>query len=80
MPQEEDHITVEAEMPVAESFGLADELRSSTQGRAFWATQFSHWAPVPASMQATVIGEIRKRRGLDPAPPRADDFLEREQA
>lgn len=80
MPQEEDHITVHAEMPVAESFGLADELRSSTQGRAFWATQFSHWAPVPTSMQATVIGEIRKRRGLDPVPPRADDFLEREQA
>jgi elongation factor 2 len=80
MPQEEDHIIVKAEMPVAESFGLADELRSSTQGRAFWATQFSRWAPVPDSMQLTVIGEIRKRRGLSPTPPRADDFLEREQA
>jgi len=80
MPQEEDHIIVKAEMPVAESFGLADELRSSTQGRAFWATQFSHWAPVPDSMQLTVIGEIRKRRGLSPTPPRADEFLEREQA
>jgi len=80
MPQEEDHIIVKAEMPVAESFGLADELRSSTQGRAFWATQFSHWAPVPDSMQLTVIGDIRKRRGLSPTPPRADEFLEREQA
>jgi elongation factor 2 len=80
MPQEEDHIIVKAEMPVAESFGLADELRSSTQGRAFWATQFSHWAPVPDSMQLTVIEEIRKRRGLSPTPPRVDEFLEREQA
>jgi len=80
MPQEEDHIVVKAEMPVAESFGLADELRSSTQGRAFWATQFSRWAPVPDSMQLTVIGEIRKRRGLSPTPPRVDEFLEREQA
>jgi len=80
MPQEEDHIIVKAEMPVAESFGLADELRSSTQGRAFWATQFSHWAPVPDSMQLTVIADIRKRRGLSPTPPRADEFLEREQA
>lgn len=78
MPQEEDHIVVKAEMPVAESFGLADELRSSTQGRAFWATQFSHWAPVPESMQMNVISEIRKRRGLSPTPPRADEFLERE--
>jgi len=80
MPQEEDHIIVKAEMPVAESFGLADELRSSTQGRAFWATQFSHWAPVPDSMQLTVIADIRKRRGLSSTPPRADEFLEREQA
>jgi len=78
MPQEEDHITVKAEMPVAESFGLADELRSSTQGRAFWATQFSHWAPVPASMQMSVIAEIRERRGLNPTPPRTEEFLERE--
>jgi len=36
MPQEDDMITVKAEMPVSESFGIADELRGSTQGRAFW--------------------------------------------
>jgi elongation factor 2 len=41
MPTEEDMMIVKAEMPVAESFGIADELRSATQGRAFWATQFS---------------------------------------
>jgi len=78
MPQEEDIIVVKAELPVAESFGLADELRSSTQGRAFWATQFSHWAPVPESMQMDVISEIRKRRGLPLAPPKPEEFLERE--
>jgi len=78
MPTEEDMVIIKAEIPVAESFGLADELRSSTQGRAFWATQFSHWAMVPESMQATVIEEIRKRRGLSPRPPRAEDFFERE--
>jgi len=78
MPTEEEMIIIKAEMPVAESFGLADELRSSTQGRAFWATQFSHWAVVPESLQATVIEEIRKRRGLGPAPPRAEEFYEKE--
>ncbi len=78
MPQEEDTIVVKAELPVAESFGIADELRSSTQGRAFWATQFSRWAPVPESMQTDVIAEIRKRRGLQPAPPKPEEFLERE--
>jgi elongation factor 2 len=78
MVNEEDMVVVKAEMPVAESFGIADELRSSTQGRAFWATQFSHWAPVPESMQADVITQIRERRGLPPTPPRAQEFYEEE--
>jgi elongation factor 2 len=78
MINEEDMIIVKAEMPVAESFGLADELRSSTQGRAFWATQFSRWAPVPESMQADVIRQIRERRGLSPTPPKAEEFYEEE--
>jgi len=76
MVNEEDMVIVKAEMPVAESFGIADELRSSTQGRAFWATQFSHWAPVPESMQADVIKQIRERRGLNPTPPKAEEFYE----
>lgn len=76
MVNEEDMVIVKAEMPVAESFGLAEELRSSTQGRAFWATQFSRWAPVPESMQADVIKQIRERRGLSPTPPRAEEFYE----
>jgi len=33
---------------------------------------------VPESMQLDVIRQIRERRGLDPNPPRAEDFLERE--
>jgi elongation factor 2 len=78
MPTEDDMMIVKAEMPVAESFGIADELRSSTQGRAFWATQFSRWAPVPENMVLDIISEIRKRRNLDPNPPRPDEFLERE--
>jgi elongation factor 2 len=76
MVNEEDMVVVKAEMPVAESFGLAEELRSSTQGRAFWATQFSRWAPVPEQMQADVIKQIRERRGLSPTPPRAEEFYE----
>jgi elongation factor 2 len=78
MTTEEDMMIVKAEMPVSESFGIAEELRSSTQGRAFWATQFSRWAPVPESMQLDVIKQIRERRGLDPNPPGAEEFIERE--
>jgi elongation factor 2 len=76
MTNEEDMVIVKAEMPVAESFGIADELRSSTQGRAFWATQFSRWAPVSDAMQADIIKQIRERRGLNPTPPRAEEFYE----
>jgi elongation factor 2 len=78
MVTEEDMMLVKAEMPIAESFGIAEELRSSTQGRAFWATQFSRWAPVPENMQMEIIGQIRERRGLDKNPPRAEDFYEKE--
>jgi elongation factor 2 len=76
MINEEEMIVVKAEMPVSESFGLADELRSSTQGRAFWATQFSRWSPVPEQMQAEIIKQIRERRGLSPTPPKAQEFFE----
>ena len=76
MVNEEEMIVVKAEMPVSESFGLAEELRSSTQGRAFWATQFSRWATVPEHMQAEIIKQIRERRGLPPTPPKAEEFFE----
>jgi len=76
MINEEDMIIVKAEMPVSESFGLAEELRSSTEGRAFWATQFSRWAFVPEQMQGEIVKQIRERRGLSPTPPRAEEFFE----
>ncbi len=78
MITDEDRITVKAEMPVSESFGIADELRSSTQGRAFWATQFSRWTPVPEQMQTEIVSQIRERRGLSAKPPKAQDFFEAE--
>ena len=76
MINEEDMIIVKAEMPVSESFGLAEELRSSTEGRAFWATQFSRWAFVPEQMQGEIVSKIRERRGLSPVPPKAEEFFE----
>lgn len=64
-----------AEIPVAESFDLASELRSATAGRAFWGTEFSRWAPVPDSMLPDVIRKIRERKGLPPNPPKPEDFI-----
>ncbi len=64
-----------AEIPVAESLDLANDLRSATAGRAFWGTEFSRWAPVPESLLPDIIARIRQRKGLKPEPPRPEDFI-----
>lgn len=63
------------EIPVSETFGLADEMREASQGRAFWATEFSRWASAPQSMLENLALEIRKRKGLPPKLPAVDDFV-----
>ncbi|MCD6369658.1 MAG: elongation factor EF-2 [Thermoproteales archaeon] len=66
---------VVGEIPVSETFDLSDEMRSATQGKAFWSTQFSKWAPVPESMLENLILEIRKRKGLSLRVPKPQDFV-----
>jgi elongation factor G len=38
---------IDGEVPLAETFGYATDLRSRTQGRATFTMQFAHYAPVP---------------------------------
>ncbi|MGC9121501.1 MAG: elongation factor EF-2, partial [Thermogladius sp.] len=64
-----------AEIPVAESFTIAEELRSATAGKAIWGQEFSRWAPVPDSMLMDLVAKIRERKGLKPEPPKPEDFL-----
>ncbi|MGD8506424.1 MAG: elongation factor EF-2 [Candidatus Bathyarchaeota archaeon] len=63
-------------IPVAETFGLAAELRSATSGHAFWQTQFHHWEKAPESITQTVIAQIRERRGLSKDIPRPNKFID----
>ena len=63
------------EIPVSETFDLADEMRSATQGKAFWSLQFKRWAPVPESMLKDLILSIRKRKGLPLRIPTAKDYI-----
>jgi elongation factor 2 len=67
---------ITASIPVAETFGLSEELRSATSGRAFWQSMFDHWKKVPEKLEAKVITEIRKRKGLPSEIPKAERFLE----
>jgi elongation factor 2 len=66
-------------IPVAETFGLSVELRSATSGRAFWQSLFDHWEKVPEKLQAQIIKEVRKRKGLPSEVPKAELFLEENQ-
>ncbi|UCD72727.1 MAG: elongation factor EF-2, partial [Candidatus Bathyarchaeota archaeon] len=68
---------VTGELPASETFDLSEVIRSATGGRAFWGLEFSRWDQVPASLQGQIITEIRKRKGLSPNPPRAQEFMER---
>jgi elongation factor G len=50
---------VDSEVPLATMFGYATDLRSKTQGRAVYTMQFSHYEPVPSSVQEQVVARIR---------------------
>ncbi|MEM2443190.1 MAG: GTP-binding protein [Candidatus Bathyarchaeia archaeon] len=63
-------------IPVAESFGLAEEMRAVTSGRAFWQNYFSHWERVPEECMTHVIRLLRLRRGLPAEPPKMERFMD----
>jgi elongation factor 2 len=63
-------------VPVAETFGLSEELRSATSGRAFWQSVLDRWSKVPDKLAAKIIGETRKRKGLPSEIPKPERFLE----
>ncbi|MEM4535199.1 MAG: elongation factor EF-2, partial [Desulfurococcaceae archaeon] len=73
--QSENLARILAEVPVAESFDLADMLRNATAGKAIWGQDFSRWAPVPESLLMDLIAKIRTRKGLKPEPPKPEDFI-----
>lgn len=63
-------------IPVAETFGLSKELRTTTSGRAFWQNMPDTWEQLPEKLALKVTTEIRQRKGLAPQVPAANRFLE----
>jgi elongation factor G len=45
---------IRAEVPLAEMFGYATDLRSATQGRATYSMEFAHYAEAPSSITDAV--------------------------
>ncbi|KAK4420592.1 Elongation factor 2 [Sesamum alatum] len=61
---------IKAYLPVIESFGFSSTLRAATSGQAFPQCVFDHWDMMssdplePGSQAATLVADIRKRKGL----------------
>ena len=66
------------EIPASETFDISEVMRGQTAGKAMWNTHFKAWVPAPKSIQAKLVSEIRKRKGLSPDPPTADEFIDKE--
>lgn len=62
--QEEDHLTMKCTLPVAEMFGLSNDLRSASEGRATFYIIDQSFAKIPSELQDKTIRQIRQRKGL----------------
>ena len=52
---------VNAQVPLAEMFGYATDLRSRTQGRATFSMHFERYEQVPAQISEDVVARIQGR-------------------
>jgi elongation factor 2 len=77
MQTEGDQFVVTGRAPVAELFGFAGDLRSATEGRAMWSTEFAGFDVVPTNILKDVVMDIRKRKGLKLEMPRPTDYIDK---
>lgn len=59
MEQQGNGQVVRAQVPLAEMFGYATDLRSRTQGRAVYSMQFHSYQEVPAAVAAEIVARVR---------------------
>ncbi|WNY23381.1 Elongation factor G [Methanimicrococcus hongohii] len=76
MQSEGDLTIIESRAPVSELFGFAGDIRSATEGRAMWSTEFGGFETVPNNLAPEVVAKIRERKGLKKELPKASDFLD----
>jgi len=72
---EGDTVVVVGKTPVAEMFGFAGDLRSATEGRAIWSTEFLGFEVLTQSLQPEIVKQIRQRKGLKAELPKPHDFI-----
>ena len=59
MTQRAEAQVIGASVPLAEMFGYSTTLRSSTQGRAVYTMQFSHYEKVPKSKADEIVSKVK---------------------
>ncbi|VBB18078.1 Elongation factor 2, partial [Yasminevirus sp. GU-2018] len=76
-------MTIEAHLPVAESFGFIQELRGETSGTAFASMVFSHWQIVPGdplepgTYANQIMLDVRRRKNRKVEAPKLEDYLDK---
>jgi elongation factor 2 len=63
-------------IPVAQTFGLSKDLRSTTSGHAFWQLGFHHWERVPERRSVETVQQLRGKKGLSSEVPRPETFVD----
>ena len=53
---------MKAQVPQAELYKYATELRSLTQGRGSYTLEFSHYEEVPVKMAEKIIAESKEKK------------------
>jgi elongation factor 2 len=64
MQQEGEMSVITAKMPVSEMFGFTSELRSESEGRAFWSLVDSRFEKLSDDLFDETVKKIRQRKGL----------------
>ena len=67
MQQEGTRVIVKAKLPVAEMFGMSNDLRSATGGRGNFFVQDQMFERLPMELQEKIRMQIRNRKGLSEA-------------
>ena len=66
---------MEFEVPVAEMFGFAGDIRSATGGKGLFSTEMKGFNTLPRHLQDDTVRKIRQRKGLSSEPFSAEHYL-----
>ena len=59
--EQEGFCQIEAEVPLADMFGYATDLRSNTQGKAEFTLEFSKYSPAPNDVKEKLVEKFSGR-------------------